>query len=162
ARGDRRPGLPRRRAAGPRPRPPGDDPPPARARPRAPDLPHPGPRLPPDRRPRAYRRGAARMIDRPFYSAVVAAALPAPIAPVDFNRDIRPILSGRCFTCHGPDEAERKAELRLDSFEDATADRGGYAAIVPRNPDASELIYRVESEDEFEVMPPPGVGEPIS
>jgi hypothetical protein len=82
-----------------------------------------------------------------------------PASPADeaprFNRDIRPILSENCFACHGPDSASRKADLRLDRPEDALADRGGYATIVPGDPDASELIYRVESGDELDVMPPP-------
>ena len=82
--------------------------------------------------------------------------------PPTFNREIRPILSEHCFACHGPDSAARKAELRLDSFEGATEDRGGYASIVPGDPDASELIYRVESEDELDVMPPPSMQKPLS
>ncbi|WP_206352071.1 PSD1 and planctomycete cytochrome C domain-containing protein [Tautonia rosea] len=82
--------------------------------------------------------------------------------PVDFNRDIRPILSNKCLFCHGPDEAERKAGLRLDVRDDALDASKGYAAILPGNPDESELIYRVESEDALEVMPPPSVGNPVT
>jgi Protein of unknown function (DUF1553)/Protein of unknown function (DUF1549)/Planctomycete cytochrome C len=74
---------------------------------------------------------------------------------VQFNRDIRPILSDRCFYCHGPDEKNRKAGLRLDTFEGATKDRGGYRAITPGKPDESELIRRVTSHEAGEVMPPP-------
>lgn len=70
----------------------------------------------------------------------------------DFNRDIRPILSGKCFQCHGPDAAAREADLRLDS-RDAAVDFG---AIVPGEPDASELINRVSSEDADLRMPPKG------
>ena len=73
---------------------------------------------------------------------------------VQFNRDIRPLLSDRCFYCHGPDEKNRKAGLRLDTFEGATKDRGGYRAIVPGKPDESELLRRVTSHDNSEVMPP--------
>jgi Protein of unknown function (DUF1553)/Protein of unknown function (DUF1549)/Concanavalin A-like lectin/glucanases superfamily/Planctomycete cytochrome C len=72
-----------------------------------------------------------------------------------YNRDVRPILSENCFPCHGPDSAARKADLRLDKREAATADLGGYAVIVPKDPDASELIARIESADEAEMMPPP-------
>ncbi len=74
---------------------------------------------------------------------------------VQFNRDIRPILSDRCFYCHGPDEKNRKAGLRLDTFEGATKDRGGYRAITPGQPDDSELIRRVSSHEPGEMMPPP-------
>ncbi|MEM7009959.1 MAG: DUF1553 domain-containing protein [Verrucomicrobiota bacterium] len=71
-------------------------------------------------------------------------------AEVDFNRDIRPILSNACFQCHGPDANTRKAKLRLDIEEDAKKD-----AIIPGNPDASELLIRVLLDDPDEVMPPP-------
>ncbi len=108
------------------------------------------------------------MIVRFTLGILVAAAI-TPISfgddnkdPVDFNREIRPILSNKCAVCHGPDEAERQADLRLDRAADAFADRGGYAAIVPGDPDASELIYRVESEDALDVMPPKGSGEPVT
>ncbi len=73
-----------------------------------------------------------------------------------YDRDIRPILSDRCFKCHGPDESSREADLRLDLPDVAFADRGGYAAIVPAKPDDSEILRRVRSEDPDEVMPPPG------
>jgi hypothetical protein len=73
---------------------------------------------------------------------------------IDFNRDVRPILSDNCYACHGFDESTREADLRLDTREGAIADLGGYAAIVPGNPDASELIRRVTSTDAEAVMPP--------
>ncbi len=74
---------------------------------------------------------------------------------VSYGRDIRPILADRCFKCHGPDAQAREVDLRLDSFEEATADRGGYAAIVPGDPEQSELWYRVSSKNPLERMPPP-------
>ncbi len=74
---------------------------------------------------------------------------------VEFNRDIRPILSNRCFTCHGPDATTRESDLRLDHRESATrpASSGG-RAIVPGNIEASELIRRITSRDPEERMPP--------
>ena len=73
---------------------------------------------------------------------------------VTFNRDIRPILSDNCYSCHGTDAAKRKAGLRLDTFEGATADSDGIRAILPGELEKSELWRRVTSEDEEEVMPP--------
>src|SRR5262245_32911632 len=80
---------------------------------------------------------------------------PAPAA-VDFNRQIRPILSEHCFACHGPDEKSRKAKLRLDTKEGTFAKlRGEGFVIVPGKLQESELIARITSQDEREVMPPP-------
>jgi hypothetical protein len=82
----------------------------------------------------------------------------APPSPprLSFNADIRPILSENCFACHGPDHANRQAGLRLDVFDEATADLdSGSRAIVPEDVAASELIARVTSDDPDLVMPPP-------
>ncbi len=76
---------------------------------------------------------------------------------LQFNRDIRPILSDRCFKCHGPDKASRKAGLRLDLPEEAYAERkksGGHA-IVPGKPDQSLVCQHIFSKDPDELMPPP-------
>jgi hypothetical protein len=95
-----------------------------------------------------------------FGALAICAAWPVPRSivtaeqVVQFNRDIRPLLSDRCFYCHGPDEKNRQAGLRLDTFEGATKDRGGYQAIAPGKPDESELIKRVTAHDASEVMPP--------
>src|SRR5690242_10513424 len=75
-------------------------------------------------------------------------------APVEFNRDIRPILSDNCFHCHGPDRAQRKADLRLDIEAEALAQRAGEPAIVPGNSAASEIVRRITSADPDERMPP--------
>ena len=72
-----------------------------------------------------------------------------------FNRDIRPILSDHCFSCHGPDKRARKADLRLDTYEGAIRDLGGYSAIVPGDPEKSELLLRTIHSDPEELMPPP-------
>jgi hypothetical protein len=73
---------------------------------------------------------------------------------LDYNRDVRPILSANCFPCHGFDEAAREADLRLDIPESAFADRDGVPAIVAGDPDASEAWRRITSQDETEIMPP--------
>ncbi len=78
--------------------------------------------------------------------------------PISFNRDVRPILSDHCFTCHGPDSGKRKAKLRLDQREVAIAKE----AIVPGDPDASELIYRIFADDPEEHMPPPETRAPLT
>ncbi len=82
------------------------------------------------------------------------AGLAAAAPPVEFNRDVRPILSDKCFLCHGPDAKNRNIPLRLDVEETAKADLGGRRAIVPGNPAASELIQRITGEKKFRVMPP--------
>ena len=74
---------------------------------------------------------------------------------VDYKSEIRPLLSDRCYACHGPDAAAREADLRLDLREDAVLDRGGYAAIVPGDAAASELVLRMEAELADDRMPPP-------
>lgn len=77
---------------------------------------------------------------------------------IDFAREIRPILSNQCFKCHGPDEESREAELRLDTQEGAFEDRGGYQAVKPGDPEASEVIQRISSTDPDLQMPPPDSG----
>ena len=73
---------------------------------------------------------------------------------VDFNFDVRPILVQKCYLCHGPDASSRKANLRLDTFEGATATlKKGRKAVVPGHPDQSELVSRILSDDPELVMP---------
>ena len=79
---------------------------------------------------------------------------------LDFNRDIRPILSDKCFACHGPDEEGRKADLRLDIESEAKNDE--LMAIVAGSPEDSEMVYRIHSEDEDELMPPPEIGKTLT
>ena len=81
---------------------------------------------------------------------------------ISFNRDIRPILSDKCFQCHGPDERQQKAGLRLDVRATAIASRdGGLQAIVPGRSESSLLIQRIESADPDEQMPPMEVKNPL-
>ena len=82
------------------------------------------------------------------------------IGEIDFNRDIRPILSDKCFACHGPDEEGRKADLRLDIESEAKSD--DLMAIVAGSAEDSEMFYRIHSEDEDELMPPPEIGKPLT
>ena len=100
------------------------------------------------------------------FSLVCFSLLCVPMAAyakeIDFNRDIRPILSAACYSCHGPDEESREADLRLDTHEGALADLGDHAAIVPGNPEESELMLRILSEDPDELMPPAETGDPLS
>ena len=81
---------------------------------------------------------------------------------ISFQRDIRPILSDHCLKCHGPDASAREASLRLD-IEDSALQGGdsGVAALTPGKPDQSELIRRILSEDESEIMPPPEMKHPL-
>lgn len=83
--------------------------------------------------------------------------------PPDFQRDVRPILADRCFTCHGFDEQSRQAGLRLDRFDSATTEAdSGEIAIVPFQPEASELLRRITSDDESLRMPPEETGKTLS
>ena len=79
---------------------------------------------------------------------------------LDFNRDVRPILSDKCFSCHGPDEHGRKADLRLDIEKNAKD--SDFMAIVAGKPDESEMIFRIHSDDEDKIMPPPEIGKPLT
>jgi len=88
-----------------------------------------------------------------FYSALTAQE-----KKLDFNRDIRPILSDKCFQCHGPDEKTLEGDLRLDERSSAV----GAKAIVPGSPELSEVLARILSDDPDEVMPPPKTKKTVS
>ena len=85
----------------------------------------------------------------------VGGSFPLAAGTIDFNRDIQPILSENCYHCHGPDAKARKAELRLDTKEGAFRTKDDITVVKPGDSKASELITRVFSSDEDEVMPPP-------
>ena len=86
----------------------------------------------------------------PAVVLVLAGIAPLSAAPLEYNRDVRPILAEACFACHGPDSASRKAGLRLDQREAALKAE----AIVPGHPDKSSLVERVFSDDPGQRMPP--------
>src|SRR5712671_6288610 len=100
-----------------------------------------------------------------FVLRAVAAGADAPVADlplpqhVDFNRDIRPILSDNCYACHGPDSGKRKAGLRLDLKDGAFAQlKSDNFAVVPKHPEKSALVERITAKDEDERMPPVKTG----
>ncbi len=86
----------------------------------------------------------------------LAAGAAAADRPVDFNRDVRPILSDKCFACHGPDEKQRKADLRLDTQD------GAAEVITPGKPAESEMVRRITAADESERMPPKKSGKALT
>lgn len=89
-----------------------------------------------------------------FLTILPLLSLSALGAEIQFNRDIRPILSDNCFACHGFDGKAREADLRLDIPETALAPRSGGPAIVPGNPEKSLIWQRIISTDPDDVMPP--------
>ena len=107
----------------------------------------------------ALMRSLALTLSFPLLTAVSAFAA---ADKVDFNYDIRPIISAKCYHCHGPDEKAREAKLRLDIREVAIKERDGIRAIVPGDPEASDAMVRIVSKDKDEVMPPPKEGHPIT
>ena len=115
------------------------------------------------RRPRVVASCAgvawARLFLYGFWFALVApAALAADVPPLDFNRDIRPILSENCFYCHGQDGQKREADLRLDDRDAAIA----AGAIVPGDVGASTMLERIHSTDPDVLMPPPNSNRRLS
>src|SRR5262245_7194623 len=96
--------------------------------------------------------------------AVTAAACGAGVAQaVDYQRDVQPIISEHCSQCHGVDEAQRQSSLRLDQRESAyKGGDSGMPAIVPGQPDESELVRRISSADADVLMPPPSHNKPLS
>lgn len=88
------------------------------------------------------------------FALLIPALSPATEPDIEYSRDILPILSDNCFQCHGPDEGAREADRRLDTPEGAYADIEGIIAIAPGDPEASELIYMINTEFSEERMPP--------
>ncbi|MCS1409725.1 MAG: hypothetical protein M2R45_02909 [Verrucomicrobia subdivision 3 bacterium] len=99
----------------------------------------------------------------PFLALVFVAAFSAYAeTEIRFNRDIRAILSDKCYRCHGPDKNARKAKLRLDIESEAKADRGGYRVIDSDHPAKSELLARITATDPNDRMPPGASGKSLS
>ena len=95
-------------------------------------------------------------------SAIQAADVSRP-AKLNFNRDVRPILSDACFQCHGPDDQKRKGGLRLDRKDSAFKPaKSGKVAILPSKPDGSELLKRIVHSDPEELMPPPELNKKLT
>jgi hypothetical protein len=101
------------------------------------------------------------MTTRIFAAALLVSIAARPVAAqpgkIDFNRDVRPILSNNCFACHGPDEKVRKGDLRLDTRAGAIAN-----AVVPGKPEASSFIERITSKDTDTAMPPAKFGKKLT
>lgn len=81
---------------------------------------------------------------------------------VEFNRDIRPILSDRCFACHGPDKNTREADVRFDTQEGLHGNSDKPGPVISGNPSESEMIRRIESTEAEIQMPPPAFAKEIS
>ncbi|GAB6167524.1 PSD1 and planctomycete cytochrome C domain-containing protein [Thermostilla marina] len=124
--------------------------------------------------PTAGRRSSRRTL---FFGAITGLFLAGAVAtvgvagdampsaedrPVQFDSQIRPILSDNCFFCHGPDPETREADLRLDQPEGALGTEDEPGVVVPGSRDESELFYRISSTDEYEQMPPPESGKKLT
>jgi hypothetical protein len=97
------------------------------------------------------------------YAAAGAVFIPYSLGDgIDFTRDVRPILAENCFHCHGPDDAERQADLRLDVWENADDVLGAEHAITREKPEESELIARIASDDPDVRMPPADSGKALT
>src|SRR6476660_1225956 len=97
------------------------------------------------------------------WGAVAASSKDPAAASVDFNREIRPILTENCYKCHGPDDEARKAKLRFDLPAEALKPaKSGAIAIVPHAVEKSELIARITAADPDDRMPPIKSGKHLS
>ncbi|HTG45924.1 MAG TPA: c-type cytochrome domain-containing protein, partial [Verrucomicrobiae bacterium] len=98
-----------------------------------------------------------------IWARLAAPALAEGPSAINFNEQIRPILSDKCYACHGPDEHKRKAGLRLDRKESAFRElKSGHHALVAGKPGESSLIARITSSDPEEKMPPPDSTKSLS
>ena len=108
-------------------------------------------------------RQRSQPTQRTLTVAILLASLLSPVvaddgSSIEFNRDIRPILSDNCFQCHGPDANQRKAGLRLDTEEGAFRNEDGVRPFVAGKPGGSEAYRRITTDNPDDVMPPSDIG----
>ncbi len=106
--------------------------------------------------------GGSNLLVRLFLGLGAAAWCYAAGPLVNFDRDVRPILSDNCFACHGPDEKRRVANLRLDTEEGLFADRGSYRIVTPGDAAKSRLLERIGAATPARRMPPPQAGTTLT
>jgi len=112
--------------------------------------------------PRAYSITLAGLLSLDIINTHAGESLQGGAGKVDFNREIRPILTENCYKCHGPDDGARKAKLRFDVRDAALKPaKSGKVAIVPGAPEKSELITRVTTTDDDDRMPPLKTGKKL-
>ena len=112
-----------------------------------------------------FHQCASKMVESVVVAALLAGGLAGSTSaaePVDFSRDIRPILSDNCFECHGPDSEQRQAELRLDTRDGLFRKTNEYSSVVPGDLAKSELFRRITSADSDEIMPPSDSGRTLT
>ncbi|MCA9197944.1 MAG: PSD1 domain-containing protein [Planctomycetales bacterium] len=97
-----------------------------------------------------------------LFVLLIAASPSAALAQIDFAKQVQPILADNCLSCHGFDEEHREADVRLDTFDGATGQDGSTPAIVPHEPDQSELLARIQSDDDDLRMPPTDSGKTLT
>jgi hypothetical protein len=102
------------------------------------------------------------LVGRLFLVVALAGVCQGAEKPVDFDRDVRPILSDNCFACHGPDDKRRVANLRFDTEDGFRADRGSYRIITPGDPAKSRLFARISAANPAARMPPPQAGTTLT
>jgi hypothetical protein len=98
---------------------------------------------------------------KPYTILLLLPVLPL-FSKIDFNKEIRPILSDKCFKCHGPDAKNQKSDFRLDSFEQSIKDHKGMVGLTPGSLEDSEIHWRIHSDDPIDIMPPPESKLPLS
>jgi hypothetical protein len=108
------------------------------------------------------RSALVLLVCAPFSCSIFADDVAGSSRKIEFNRDIRPLLSDNCFACHGPDRNKREADLRLDTQAGLHGEGGVAGAIIPGQAAESKLIQRVTSGDAELVMPPPETGKSLS